>query len=118
MVPFSETRAFYPVGPSVSGVHRVALLGDSMTYGAQVAPAETLASHLEKALNATLLGQFFETVNLGRNGSNFWEAWSSFEFHLAERGFDAAVLSICHNDTQLFDNAVEYESEPWAGTFQ
>jgi hypothetical protein len=119
MVIFGETRAFHPVGPRVPGMLRVATIGDSLTYGAAVTPDETLESHLEIALNAAFPALFVETVNLGRNGSNFWHAWSTFEHHFAERGFDAVILSICSNDTELFDGyGVRYERSPWVGSFQ
>lgn len=119
MVLVGETRAFFPVGPRVPGLHRIATIGDSLTYGAAVPPSQSLASHLETALNAAIPGAFFETVNLGRNGSNFWHAWSTFEYHFAPRGFDAVVFSICDNDTRLFEgNSVAYDESPWRGSFQ
>src|SRR5262249_48645963 len=119
MILFGETRCYYPVGSRVPGLYRVATIGDSFTYGAAVVPSETLASHVERALNAAFIGLFFETVNLGRNGSNFWHAWSTFEGHYAERGFDAVLLSVCNNDTSLFDgNGVRYKTVPWSDSIQ
>jgi GDSL-like lipase/acylhydrolase family protein len=99
-------------------LRRVATIGDSITYGSGIGPADTLAARLETTLNAAFLGDFFETVNLGRNGSNIWHAWSTFEYHFAPHGFDAVVLTICDNDTALFSPMVRYNEFPWKGTFQ
>jgi hypothetical protein len=120
MKPLGETRLFHPLSASTPGIRRIAVIGASLAYGAGVVPDHTLPAHLENRLNAESLGEFFEVANLARNASNLWHAWSTFQYHCADLGFDAVVLTICNNDTKMFDSIVPARSteRPWDGTYQ
>lgn len=120
MYSFAESRLFHTLSPAPTGVNRIAVIGDSMTYGSGVPPNQTMPAFLERTLNAAELSRLFQVANLARNGSNLWNAWSSFEYHLAHKGFDAVVLTICGNDTRMYDSIVRRDAKefPWTGSFE
>ena len=79
---------------------RLAFVGDSYTFGQGVAPDETLPARCERYLNEVLAPRPIEAVNLGVNGYNIWNAWTSFR--RAPPVYDGLVLSLCSNDAQMF----------------
>lgn len=82
--------------PKRDGVSRILILGDSVTYGWFVAPANTFAKRLEADLNERQ-GRI-EVINAGVHG---YTAYNELHYYLSEgRAFGAeiVVVAFCMND--------------------
>lgn len=98
-----ETRiALDPASPAVTGVRRVAVLGDSFVFGQGVGPSQTLPVFLQYALNETCISDIFEVINFGVCGYNICNDWAEFNRTGLAPTFDRIVLVLCVNDAQLF----------------
>ena len=85
------------------GYLRVAILGDSVTFGAEIRPEEAFPQRLEARFRAE--GRRVEVMNVGLMG------WSTRQQRIAwervVRGYrpDQAILAVCLNDIpELFNN--------------
>jgi HEAT repeat protein len=85
------------------GYRRIAILGDSVTYGAEIRPEEAFPQRLEARYRAE--GRRVEVMNVGLMG------WSTRQERIAwqriARSYrpDQAVLAVCLNDIpELFNN--------------
>ncbi len=84
----------------IEGLRRYAFIGDSMTFGAGVAPDESLPACAERQMNGACLDGPVETVNFGVSGYNLWNSW--FDFKNAPQVYDGVVLTVCTNDSEMF----------------
>jgi lysophospholipase L1-like esterase len=103
----------------IEGLRRYAFIGDSHTYGAGVAPDQTLSAVSERQLNELLPACPVEAVNLGVSGYNLWNSWLAFK--QVPQVYDGVVLTLCCNDADLFGRVYNISySEPhqtrWEGT--
>jgi hypothetical protein len=109
MADILETRCVSENFVGSEHVVRVACIGDSLMYGAGVAPRESLPAQLSRTLNAAFVDDLVWVDNFGENSGNIWHAWSQFAERLQHGRFDAVVFSICDNDIALFEsNTVAY----------
>jgi hypothetical protein len=91
----------WPVPPGkIPGLVRIAVLGDSMTYGQGVGPDETLPFVLENQLNEQAIESLFQVTNCGVSGFNIWNSLSSLQN--LPPFYDAVVLILCSNDAEIF----------------
>ena len=117
MAALAETRDLGSSLALPSDVRRICCIGDSVTYGQGVAPRHTLAMHIARFANMAYPDQLVWVDNRGQSSGNIWHAWVPFA-RLAEiLRYDAAILSLCHNDAQIFEsNSVQYadvDSRSW-----
>lgn len=104
MAALAETRdlgSFLPLPP---GVRRICCIGDSITYGQGVAPRQTLAMHITRFANMAYPDQLVWVDNRGQSSGNVWHAWAPFARLAAQVPYDAAILSLCQNDAQIFES--------------
>jgi hypothetical protein len=100
MIRISNGRGDWAPRQRIAGLHRYAFIGDSMTYGAGVAPDETLPVTAERQMNEMSPGLPVETVNLGIPGYNLWNAWHDFK--VMPQVYDGVVIILCNNDAEMF----------------
>lgn len=88
-----------------------------MTYGQGVAPRQALATHVARFANVAYPDQIIWVDNRGQSSGNIWHSWTPFARLLQDVRYDAAILSICQNDAQIFEsNSVGYgdaDSRTW-----
>lgn len=109
MAALVETRDAGSSLPLPASVRRICCLGDSITYGQGVAPRQTLAMHVARFANIAWPDQIVWVDNRGQSSGNIWHSWAPFARLLDEVHYDAAILSICQNDAQVFEsNSVSY----------
>jgi hypothetical protein len=84
----------------IEGLRRYAFIGDSMVFGAGVAPDETLPFVAERQMNEMSPGQPVECVNLGVSGYNMLNSWLGFR--QVPQIYDGVVITLCNNDAELF----------------
>ncbi len=117
MAALVETRDVGSWLPLPASVRRICCLGDSITYGQGVAPRQTLAMHVTRFANIAWPDQLVWVDNRGQSSGNIWHSWAPFARLLEEVRYDAAILSICQNDAQIFEsNSVGYgdtDSQAW-----
>lgn len=117
MAALVETRDVGSTLPLPASVRRICCIGDSITYGQGVAPRQTLAMHVARFANVAYPDQIVWVDNRGQSSGNIWHSWTPFARLLEDVRYDAAILSICHNDAQIFEsNSVSYgvaESQTW-----
>jgi hypothetical protein len=102
-----QGRGDWRAGSRIDGLLRYAFLGDSHTFGAGVAPDQTLAAHFERQANETLRAWPVEAVNLGISGYNLWNSWLAFR--QVPPVFDGVVLTLCNNDADLFGRTLRVQ---------
>ena len=93
-------RGDWRPGIRIEGLLRYAFIGDSFTYGAGVAPDQTLSANAERQMNELLPAWPVEAVNFGVPGYNLWNSWHAFKD--APQVYNGVVLSLCMNDADLF----------------
>ncbi|WP_422002577.1 SGNH/GDSL hydrolase family protein [Reyranella sp.] len=109
MAALAETRDVGSTLALPASVRRICCLGDSITYGQGVAPRQTLAMHVARFANIAYPDQIVWVDNRGESSGNIWHAWAPFARLLDDVRYDAAILSICQNDAQIFEsNSVRY----------
>jgi hypothetical protein len=72
-----------PVPPKAEGEFRIALIGDSFTFGWGLDYEDTIGQELEVRLNDALQSPRVRVINLGVPGYGPWQEWA----FLQERGF-------------------------------
>lgn len=90
--------------PLPAGVRRICCIGDSITYGQGVAPRQTLAMHITRFANMAYSDQLVWVDNRGQSSGNVWHSWVPFARLAAQVPYDAAILSLCQNDAQIFES--------------
>lgn len=109
MAAITETRDVGSTLPLPETVRRICCIGDSITYGQGVAPRQTLAMHIARFANMAYPDQLVWVDNRGQSSGNIWHSWVPFARLAEEIRYDAAVFSICNNDSQIFEsNSVQY----------
>lgn len=109
MAALAETRDAGSSLPLPDSVRRICCIGDSITYGQGVAPRQTLAMHVARFANVAYPDQIVWVDNRGQSSGNIWHSWAPFARLLEDVRYDAAILSICQNDAQIFEsNSVAY----------
>ena len=109
MAAITETRDVGSTLPLPETVRRICCIGDSITYGQGVAPRQTLAMHIARFANMAYPDQLIWVDNRGQSSGNIWHSWVPFARLAKEVRYDAAVFSICNNDSQIFEsNSVRY----------
>lgn len=109
MAALAETRDVGSSLPLPASVRRICCIGDSITYGQGVAPRQTLAMHVARFANVAYPDQIVWVDNRGQSSGNIWHSWAPFARLLEDVHYDAAILSICQNDAQIFEsNSVVY----------
>src|SRR5690349_16073291 len=111
MAALAETRDLGSSLPLPADVRRICCIGDSVTYGQGVAPRQTLAAHIARFVNMAYPDQTVWVDNRGQSSGNIWHSWIPFA-RLAEKvRYDAAIFSLCNNDSQIFEsNSVQYSN--------
>lgn len=83
--------------PKPAGTFRVLVLGDSLAYGAAVAPDETFPNQLEALLRAR--GRpGAEVVNAAVSGYTAYNEWQQYLARGRAFGADVVVVAFCLND--------------------
>lgn len=117
MAALAETRDVGSSLPLPDTVRRLCCIGDSITYGQGVAPRQTLSAHIVRFANMAYPDQLVWVDNRGQSSGNIWHSWVPFARLVEEVRYDAAIFSICHNDSQIFEsNSVRYpdgDSRSW-----
>jgi lysophospholipase L1-like esterase len=98
-------------GPEVGeekapGVQRVAVLGDSITFGYWVAEADAFPRQLESLLNAGRGDGRVEVLNFGVPGYNLEQTTETLRARALRFAPDVVVLALCLND---LEGAFSYE---------
>jgi GDSL-like Lipase/Acylhydrolase family len=116
----------WPVPPrKIPGLTRIAVLGDSLAYGQGVDPSQTLPFVLENELNAHAIEPLFHVVNCGVSGFNIWNSLTTLQN--LPHFFDAVVIVLCSNDTEVFGRTwrIQYDQaqsavmwEPGTASFE
>ncbi len=89
------------IGPKPPGGVRIALLGDSHTFGWGVAWQDTFGERLAARLTEQANGREIEVLNLGVPGYNSVQEVRTFERWIDELSPDYAVIHYVGNDSQL-----------------
>lgn len=85
--------------PKPPGVFRIMVLGDSLTWGAGLAPDQRYTNLLEKRLNESGAGKF-EVLNFGRPAGSTIEEREVLRKFGAQVQPDLIVVGFCINDPQ------------------
>lgn len=110
MAALAETRDLGSSLPLPPTIRRICCIGDSVTYGQGVAPRQTLATHIARFANMAYPEQLVWIDNRGQSSGNIWHAWIPFARLAQKVRYDAAILSLCNNDSQIFEsNSVPYD---------
>jgi lysophospholipase L1-like esterase len=81
---------------------RIALLGDSVAFGARVMVQDDFASLMQATLNAESTSRHYEVLNFGVSGYSTWQELSVFNEKALPYQPDVAILAFVMND--LVDN--------------
>jgi len=88
-----------------AGVYRIAVIGDSLTYGQGIEAADRLSNMLEHRLNESSAG--FEVVNFGRPGAETVDEVEILKQHVVGLNPDFVLLQWFVNDVEGHDKAAE-----------
>ena len=87
---------------------RIAILGDSITYGLFVSQNQNYVKILEKILNETFSGPIkYEVINFGVTGYDVGQIVESLASKALSFNPDLIIYGYCLNDAQLYDNIHE-----------
>ncbi|MCB1689673.1 MAG: SGNH/GDSL hydrolase family protein [Halioglobus sp.] len=81
-----------------AGVYRIALLGDSFTYGFSVALSDIFATRLEQRLNEGSPDKRYEVLNFGRAGYGTVQEVELYRTFIRQFAPDEVLLSYVLND--------------------
>ena len=85
-----------------AGTYRIAILGDSVAFGARVEAKHDFASQIEWTLNARDKSRCYEVLNFGVPGYGTWQELSALKEKALAYDPDLVILAFVMND--LFDN--------------
>ncbi len=93
------------IGPKAPGEYRIAMIGDSFTFGTGLRDEETISARLEQRLKDAIPGKHATVMNLGCGGYGPWQAHAL----LLERGLalqpDLVILQLFLNN-DVFDTTM------------
>lgn len=81
------------VQPKPEGLLRIALIGDSVTYGTGVDPADTLPKQLERVLRERFPERELEVMNCGVFAHNTTQQLAWYRFNIAK--FEPDIVLVC-----------------------
>lgn len=84
--------------PKPAGTFRIALVGDSLTFGYAVRDADTMPRQLERALTGPAGGPAIEVLNLGVSGYNPYTEAALFADVGPRYAPDLVLVQFCVND--------------------
>lgn len=84
-----------------AGTLRIAVIGDSMAYGAGVPYRKTLAARLASHLNAAVPEWWVECVSFGASGACLHHAAGRALTHALPADADVVIMAVCCNDAFL-----------------
>jgi lysophospholipase L1-like esterase len=85
-----------------AGTYRIAILGDSVAFGARVEAKDDFATQLEWNLNARSSSLHYEVLNFGVPGYGTWQELSMLKEKALAYDPDLVILAFVMND--LYDN--------------
>lgn len=95
--------------PTVApGAYRIAVVGDSFTYGQGIAEPERLTERLQRALDAG--GGAFEVLNFGQPGADYEQNTHNLSVALARARPDFVLIEWFLND---IDDPEHHRPRPW-----
>lgn len=97
--------------PKPAGMFRIMVLGDSLTWGAGLAPGERYSNLLEKTLNEAYPGKRFEVLNFGIPGGPTIEERDLLRKYKDRVQPDLIVVGFCINDPQAKSQDYSVERE-------
>jgi lysophospholipase L1-like esterase len=106
----------YALSPP-AGVHRIALLGDSETFGMSLRESETLAGCLEAQLRSLKPDGSFEVLNFGVPGYNTQQEAARLESRVLQYNPEMVVLLYCFNDPEISTRNVIVGDGWWSRTY-
>ena len=117
MIRVRESRGSFLARHRIEGLRRFAFVGDSFTYSQGVPPNSTMPECTGRSLNELSLNWPVEAINYGVSGYNLWNEWLAFKN--SPQIYDGLVLTLCHNDADLFCRTykIRYE-EPRSDLFE
>jgi lysophospholipase L1-like esterase len=80
------------------GVYRIACLGASSTFGAEVPDDETYAVHMDSLLTARMPDRQFEVINAGIPGYTSAECLINFSMRVVDLKPDLVIIYLGYND--------------------
>ena len=86
--------------PKPSGIYRIMVLGDSLTWGAGLAPEERYTAIAENLLNKTFNDRKFEVLNFGISGGPTIRERDILRKYKDRVDPDLIVVGFCLNDPQ------------------
>jgi len=86
--------------PKPSGVYRVMVVGDSLTFGVGLAPHERYTERAEALLRQRFLQHDIEVLNFGVSGASFVDYRDTLQRLAAMVEPDLIVIGYCLNDPQ------------------
>ncbi len=103
----------YPV-MKPAGSQRIAVLGDSVVAGVQVATADNFTAQLETALNVSASsGKRFEVMNYGVGGTGTFQQYQTYKKNVAPFQPDV-VLLVFHDDFDDNNNKANFDPDNYA----
>lgn len=103
----------HELAPS-AGMTRIAVLGDSETFGMLLAEDDTLSGALEKELNRLSTRNKYEVLNFGVTGYNTLQEEQQLQNKVLKYGPDVVVLYYVFNDPLVSERAFLLSSAPLA----
>ena len=99
----SQGRRDKEVSPAKpAGTYRIAILGDSVAFGARVEAKDDFATQLEWNLNARSISLRYEVLNFGVPGYGTWQELSALKEKVLAYDPDLVLLAFVMND--IYDN--------------
>jgi len=94
---------YFPVNKQ-PGVYRIAVIGDSTSFGWKVGPANSFPKQLENILNEREgPGKRFEVINFSVPGYSTSQEYEALKDKALKFSPDMVILCYCGNDVQLCD---------------
>lgn len=103
--------------PKPDGVFRIVVLGDSLTWGAGLAPAQRYTNLLEQTLNETGAGKF-EVLNFGRPAAATTDEREVLRKFGQQLQPDLIMVGFCINDPQPKSQNYSVEREQFENRYR
>lgn len=92
-------------GPKAPDEFRIAMLGDSFTFGSTVAEEDTIPKYLERTLNVLGESEQVSVINAGMNGAGPWQEFGILKDRVLPLEPDLVILQVLLSND--IDNALE-----------